>query len=80
MLTIKNITEAEKFVRRQQRLGSDVRWDNYDMVFFRASDKGRTSKDGAFRNGQWGFDNRSPVTDEGTWEVDYRNVKRARRN
>lgn len=77
MLTINTPAEAEKFVRRQQRLGNDVRWDNYDIVFFRPAEQGIYSKHGAFRNGQWGFENISPVTNEGTWEVDYRNVRRA---
>jgi len=79
MLTITTLPEAEKFVRRQQRLGNDVRWDNYDMVFFREAPQGVYSKNGAFRNGEWGFENRSPVTGAG-WEVDYRNVKRGRRS
>lgn len=80
MLTINSVPEAEKFVRRQQRLGNDVRWENYDMVFFREAPQGVYSKDGAFRGGVWGFENRSPVTSEGTWEVDYRNVRRAKRS
>lgn len=80
MLTINTPAEAERFVARQQRLGNDVRWENYDMVFFRESEKGRTNKDGAFRNGVWGFDNRSPLLSDGTWAVDYRNVKKAKRN
>lgn len=80
MLTIQNPVEAEKFIRRQQRLGNDVRWDNYDMVFFREAPQGVYSSDGAFRNGQWGFENRSTVTESGTWEVDYRNVRRAHRS
>lgn len=79
MLTIKTPAEAERFVRRQQRLGNDVRWDNYDMVFFREAPQGVYSKSGAFRNGKWGFENRVPVSEKGTWEVDYRNVRRSKR-
>lgn len=80
MLTINTLPEAEKFVARQQRLGSDVRWDNYDIVFFREAPEAVYSLDGVVRNGTYGFDNRSVVTDEGTWEIDYRNVRRAKRN
>lgn len=79
MLTLKNPAEAEKFVRRQQRLGNDVRWENYDIVFHRPAPQGVYSKDGAYRDGQWGFENRVPVSEKGTWEVDYRNVRRAKR-
>lgn len=77
MLTINTPVEAERFVRRQQRLGNDVRWDGWDLVFFREAPQGVYSKDGAFRNGAWGFENRSPVNAAGQWEVDYRNVRRA---
>lgn len=79
MLTLKNPAEAERFVNRQSRLGNDVHWDNYDIVFFRADDRGVWNKDGAFKNGKWGFENRVPVNEEGTWEIDYRNVRRANR-
>lgn len=81
MLTLKNLNEAERFVTRQQRLGNNVRWEGWDIVFFRESDKGRTAKHGVWsRTAEaYGFDNRSPVTDAGTWEVDYRNVRRAKR-
>lgn len=80
MLTLKTLPEAEKFVTRQKRLGNDVRWENYDIVFYRPAPQGVYSKDGAFRNGQWGFENRVPVSERGTWEIDYRNVRRAKRS
>jgi hypothetical protein len=79
MLTLKHPREAEKFVARQQKLGNDVRWDGWDIVFFRPAPQGVYSKDGAFRGGQWGFENRFAVTREGTWEVDYKNVRRSKR-
>lgn len=80
MLNLKSLHEAEKFVTRQKSLGNDVRWDGWDIVFHRPAEKALYSKDGAFRGGQWGFENRAPLGDSGTWEVDYRNVKRAKRN
>lgn len=77
MLTINSLPEAEKFVARQQRLGSDVRWDGWDMVFFRETPDGARNPNGVIRNGRYGFDNRSVVTEAGTWEIDFRNVRRA---
>lgn len=71
--------DVEVFVKRQQALGNDVRWENYDLVFYRPDPRGVYSKDGAFRHGAFGFENRVPVSDDGTWEVDYRNVRRAKR-
>ena len=74
------IKKVDRFVEQQQALGNDVRWDNYDLVFFRPSDAGIYNKAGAYRNGTWGFDNRVPVNENGIWEVDFRNVKRNPRN
>lgn len=78
-MVIKSVKQAEKFVNQQKRLGNDVRWDNYDIVFFRKSEKGVTSKDGAFRNGEWGFENRFAVNESGEWNIDGRNVRRGKR-
>lgn len=79
-MLIETVENAEKFVVKQKALGNDVYWDNYDMVFFRPSEKGVTSKDGAFRKGQWGFANRSNLRSDGTWEIDPRNIRYPRRH
>lgn len=71
---------AEGFVRYQKGLGNDVRWEGWDIVFFREDYRGATSEDGAFRNGVWGFDNRFAVDSNGEWQIDYRNVKRKPRD
>lgn len=78
MLTL-GIRKVEKFVKEQQALGNDVRWDGWDMVFFRPSEKAIYKGEGAFRNGVWGFDNRVSPNEKGVWEVDFRNVKRSKR-
>jgi hypothetical protein len=75
-MRIESIEEAEKFVTEQQQRGSSVHWDNYDMVFFRPDPRGVTSKDGALKDGAWGFKNLSRLKDDGTWEIDSRNVIR----
>jgi hypothetical protein len=74
--TLSTPAAAERFVETQQALGNDVRWDNYDMVFFRADPRGRSKPEGAFRNSQWGFENRFPVDDDGAWRVGWQNVAR----
>lgn len=66
---------AHKFVRDQRRAGSDVRWDNYDIVFWKPTHHGFTNKKGAFRNGRWGMEARVTVDSDGTWKVPGRNVK-----
>lgn len=74
-----DIKAAHRLVREQRVAGNDVRWDGWDIVFFRPADHAIHSKDGAFREGQWGFDNRVVVNSEGKWSIDPRNVKRVRR-
>lgn len=75
MLTL-GYKKAEKFVIEQKDLGNDVRWDGWTMVFFRPSPAAVYSTDGAFRGGEWGFDNRIEVNQKGLWEIDFRNVRR----
>ncbi len=73
-----DIKSAHRMVRQQRAMGNDVRWDGWDIVFFRPSDIGRHSVDGAFR-GQWGFENRFEVNSEGKWSIDKRNIRYKRR-
>lgn len=78
-LKITGLRRAEKFVGEQRNAGNDVRWDGWDMVFFRPSELGITSAHGVFHNGEWGFDNRVVVDTDGVWAIDYRNVRRTNR-
>lgn len=71
-----DIRKVHSFVSKQQHLGNDVRWDGWDIVFFRPVEHAIYSKDGVFRNGVWGFDNRVIVNSEGIWSIDRRNLKR----
>lgn len=79
MLTIDSLELAEDFVSLQKSLGNDVRWSGWDIIFHRPDPRAIYSVSGARRNGVWGFENRSPLQDNGTWEVDARNVRRAQR-
>jgi hypothetical protein len=78
MLELKGIKHADRFVKEQRAAGSDCRWDGWDVVIFKSSDRARTSREGVFRNGVWGYDNRSVVSTDGIWEIDWRNVRRTR--
>lgn len=79
MLVIKSLNEAEHFVSRQKRLGNDVEWEGYDIVFYRPDERAMTSKHGVWRRqtSEWAYKNVSPVNDDGTWDIDWRNVRRA---
>lgn len=74
MLTLKSPDKANGFVTRQQENGNDVRWDGWDIVFFSPNDQAFYSRNGAFRNGAWGYENRATVNNKGEWEVDRRDV------
>lgn len=89
MFTV-NHKSANKFVRTQNEMGNDVRWDGWSMVFFyptpygfdRASktDKTGVNVRGAFRGGRWGIETSVPVNDEGKWEIPPRSVRFGKRN
>lgn len=78
MLTL-SYNRTDKFVNEQKALGNDLRWDGWDLVFFKPDDKGIYSSQGAFRDGVWGFDNRVTVNEKGLWDIDWRNIKRRKR-
>lgn len=74
-----DIKSVHKMVNQQRSMGVDVRWENYDVIFFRPADHAMYSADGEFRNGVWGFSNRFGVNSDGKWKIDSRNLKRHRR-
>lgn len=78
MFIIKSLDRAERFVKQQKSLGNDVFWDNYDIVFHRVDARAISSKNGAFRNGQWGYRNVFSAGRDG-WAIDPRNIRRAPR-
>jgi len=74
-----DIKTAHHMVSKQQALGNDVRWDGWDIVFFRPAPQAVYSQNGAWRNEQWGFDNRVVVDERGKWNVDPRNLKKSKK-
>jgi len=70
---------AHRMVRQQRAAGNDVEWQGWDIVFYRPAENARTSKDGAWRNGEYAFANRVTVDESGLWKIDRRNIKRPKR-
>lgn len=68
MITLK-YRNVDSFVERQQAAGNDVRWDGWDMVFFKPHRKAHRSKNGRYRNGLWGFEERVSPNRYGKWKV-----------
>jgi hypothetical protein len=68
-------------VSEQRKRGNNVRWDNYDIVFWREDFRGFGSTGGEFnrKTGKWGFANRVKVNSEGIWSIDERNIRSSRR-
>lgn len=77
MLTL-NYDQAHDFVVKQRKLGSDVRWEGWDLVLWKPTHHGFTNRKGAFRNKRWGMETRITVGRDGTWKVPARNVKSAK--
>lgn len=68
--------ESEDFMKSQRRMRNDVRWEGWDMIFFRPSPFAISRTDGAFRRGRWGVETRvSPSATTGAYEIPLKNVR-----
>jgi hypothetical protein len=59
--------EAEKFV--EKNLNKGFYWDGWNIIKWTENPNGFNKKNGAFRNGKWGFIVRIPLQSSGTWKV-----------
>jgi len=68
---------AHRFVKDQRRAGNAVRWEGWDMVFWKPTRHGFTNVNGAFDRdkGRWGVESRVAVNSDGIWKVPNKNVK-----
>jgi hypothetical protein len=73
-------TSAHKFVKEQRRIGNNVRWDGWDMVFWKPTRHGFTNVNGSFdkKKERWGVESRIVVDTNGMWRVPNKNVKSSR--
>lgn len=71
-----NYDKSEAFVSEQRARGSDVRWDGWDMVFWKPFSGGFYEKNGEYRNGRWGVSTRVTPDARGLWKVPRRVVVR----
>lgn len=62
-----NYSEAHDFVKNNARRG--YRWDGWEIVRWVKNANGYSMPNGSFRNGEWGLEFRSSVTDQGTWRL-----------
>jgi hypothetical protein len=72
---------AHKFVREQRRIGNVVRWDGWDMVFWKPTRHGFSTVNGSFdkTRGRWGVESRIAVNNSGEWSIPNKYVKQPTR-
>lgn len=64
-----NVNRVDGFVAKLQRKGVNVRWDGWDMVFFKADRRALRSPKGRRNGEQWGFETRIYPNAKGVWLV-----------
>ena len=62
-----NIKNADKKIAQLKAEGHDVYWDNYTVVSFRPNPNAVYSTQGIYRNGQFGYEKRFEVNQNGLW-------------
>lgn len=62
-----NYQEAHDFVSKNTKRG--YFWDGWDIVRWVPNNLGYSMPNGSFKNGEWGLEFRSKVSDNGTWMV-----------
>ena len=63
-MLINSLEQMEKIVASNKTL----HWDEWTVTERQETDKGRTSKDGAYRNGKWYVEKRYDLTKNG-WNI-----------
>lgn len=66
------IDKADGFVAKLQRKGIKVRWDGWNMVFFKADNRAQRSPKGRRLGNEWGFETIVSPNSDGKWLVNYR--------
>lgn len=61
--------KVDPFVAKQQRKGVQVRWDGWDMVFFKADNRAKRNPSGRRLGNAWGFETVVSFNDKGLWMV-----------
>lgn len=66
------IDKVDGFVAKLQRKGVKVRWDGWNMVFFKADRRALRSTKGRRLGDEWGFETVVSPDAKGQWLVNYR--------
>ena len=71
------IDKVDNFVAKMQRKGIKVRWDGWDMVFFKADRRALRNPSGRRDGNEWGFETVVSPNKQGKWLVNHRLVRGA---
>lgn len=66
------VDKVDGFVAKMQRKGIKVRWEGWDMVFFKADRRAMRNPEGRRNGDEWGFETRISPDSQGKWLVNYR--------
>jgi hypothetical protein len=66
------IEKADGFVAKMQRKGIKVKWDGWDIVFFKPDRLAYEDPAGRRWGNQWGFETRISPNSAGKWLINYR--------
>lgn len=80
-MLILGVKKVEKFFKVQRGLGNSIRWDGWDLVFFRPVKTAMYDPTGVWdeTQGSYGYETRVTPDEKGLWRIDFRNVKRSAR-
>lgn len=76
MITL-TFNKVDSFVAKLQRKGIQVRWDGWDMVFFKSDRRALRNKSGKRWDSEWGFETRVSPNSQGKWLIPHRLVRGA---
>lgn len=66
------IDKVDGFVSKLQRKGVDVRWDGWNLIFFKEDKNGLRSAKGRRLGNRWGFETTISPDERGQWLINYR--------
>lgn len=73
-----NYDTSEKFVSDSQNDGVNVRWDGWNIVFFKEDRKALRSVKGRRLGRKWGFETVVRPDSMGRWNIPHRVVREAK--
>lgn len=62
-----NYQDAHDFVSKNKYRG--FYWDGWTIVKWTKNPNGYSQTNGSFKNNEWGYEVRIPVSNKGTWKV-----------